>query len=405
MGFFSAFFNSSKDNESEQAKAPAKPVERTRADLEASLSVRYEDIAIEQTSDGCGCREKIYLQRRKANAYEKMQLKQVLDLIESVPAGKALLEETAKKGYNFSFETFDKNCDGCLYAPAKTVMLNPSTHSGIAAMAATAFHELTHAVQNEKTNNLLANGTRLNIADQIKFHRASEAAAWAEEAKFIYQIKDRHPEVLKHAGQVPMYQAFAKEMETSGNVGKAGEAAFKAWYGFRCFQGAYEKQHIANIASHLKTSIFKREDKAFQQSMSSAEVLDKVFVSPELRRGINPEFLTQKETFSISREGAEKLQTLVKNYVAYVPGAKEDFSVGKMFETEKPSVVRKEPEKPKSETAIRFSPDDLPADKAAAFKTERTSSLMTSLTSAGKKQIPGNLFRDGVLKNRIAGRG
>lgn len=416
MSSIFGFFNKSKDKKSEQTKEPAKPAEpvRTREDLETSLSVRYQALGTVQTQDGC--REKIFLERRRANAYERRQLKEVLDVIESVPAGKKILSNAIKNGYKFSFETFDSNCDGCLYAPAKTIMLNPANHASVASMAATTFHELIHALQNEQTDNLLANGARLNIADQIKFHRASEAAAWAEEAKFIYQIKDKYPEVLKHTGHVPMYQAFAKEMETSGDMGKAGEASFKSWYGFRCYQGAYEQEHIANISNHLSLSLAQRDDKILQQSMSAEEVLDKVLVSEEIRRNINPEFLTQKEAFSISREGAEKLQTFVRNYREYLPETKEDRSVGKMFELKRETVIRKEPEKqkseqekPKTETTIRFSPDDMPFDKASAVRTEhpihrpapQKPSLMASLS---KMSVSETAIRTQMMRNRIAER-
>lgn len=323
MGFFSNLFK----------KTPEEPEPpKTRKDLENTLSINELNYVQINTSNGV--LQRAFQQKRMPQEEEKKLLSDVFDLISSVPEGKKLVDDVSAMGFTMHFDAFRGNLDGAMYGQQKHIMLCPCQHSSVAALAATAFHEMTHAVQNERSGNLLGDSSRLIIADQFKFQRAAEAAAWTEEAKFAYQIKDKYPEVLKYVEQFPMYQTFAAEMEKSGDMTKAGEAAFKNWYGYKHYQNSYENQHVSNISYNLTTHRIKEDKKAMRETISSQETLDLVFLSEDVKKNISPEFLTSKEAFSLSKNAVEKMDKEVKNYTSYVWKAQEDKSHHNMYSYE-----------------------------------------------------------------------
>ncbi len=320
MGFFSNLFKKTPETPAE----PEPP--KTRKDLEDSLFVRY--------LTGQGVLQQAFQNDRPPQEEEKKLLSDVFDLISSVPEGKKLVDDVSAMGFTVRFDAFRGNMDGCMFGKQKHIMLCPCQHGSVAALAATAFHEMTHAVQNERSDQLLADSAGLNIADQFKFQRAAEAAAWTEEAKFAYQIKDKHPEVLQHVGHVPMYQAFAGEMEKSGDMAKAGEAAFKSWYGFKHYQNFYENQHVSNISYNLTIHRIREDKKAMRGAISSEDALKYAFISEDVQKNIVPEYLNSREAFSISKEAIEKLDKEVRNYTSYVWKAPEDTSHHNMYSYE-----------------------------------------------------------------------
>lgn len=323
MGFFSNLFK----------KTPEEPEPpKTRKDLENTLSIN--ELNYVQINTGNGPLQQAFEQTRSPQEEEKKLLSDVLDLISSVPEGKKLVDDVSAMGFTIHFDAFHGNTDGCMYGEQKHIMLRPCGHSSVAALAATAFHEMTHAVQNERSGQLLGDSSRLIIADQFKFQRAAEAAAWAEEAKFAYQIKDKHPEVLIHVAHFPMYWAFSDEMEKSGDIGKAGEAAFKKWYGFKHYQNTYEKNHVSNICYNLLHHRLAEDKNAMRETISSQETLDHVFISEDVKKSINPEFLTSKEAFSLSKSAVEKMDKEVYEYTSYVWRRKEDKSHHNMYSYE-----------------------------------------------------------------------
>lgn len=208
-------------------------------------------------------------------------------------------------------------------------MLCPANHSSSAAIAASLYHEMTHAMQNERSGGMLADCSKYNIADQVKFLRTAEASAWMEEAKFAYQIKDRHPEVLRHVGDVPMYKAFSAEMARSNGTAKASEATFKDWYGFKLYQAGYENQHIAIVKNKTLHRLKKQDAKAFRESLSSEDALKFTVVSDNVK--IAPEFLTSPAAFSISEDGMKSFTAISKGYSAKFLNAKKDFSIQSMY--------------------------------------------------------------------------
>ena len=298
---------------------------RTRQDMEASLTVVDGEKRYTVTSRGTLAR--VFKRTRMPKDEERKTLTEVFDLMASVPQGKKLLEEVAQAGYEICFESFKGDCFGSMNGCKKKVMLSTGSHENVAGMAITLFHEMTHAVQNERSNGMLGDDrARYVLADQFKFSRAAEAAACTEEAKFTYQIKDRYPEVEKFAEGFPMYPAFKAEMEKSGDMTKAGKAAFEAWYGFKNYQESYEEDHVQNAVYSLKSDTVSKKNK-LTKTISSEDVLQKVFVSDDIRQSISAEYLTSKEAFSISQDAVRKMDKAV----AALDKKDKDTSMHSMF--------------------------------------------------------------------------
>lgn len=317
MAFFSKLFKTK----------PEQP--RTREEMENSLSVQYkENYTVKMTN---GTLTRAFNKTRPPKEDEKKLLKETFDLIASVPQGKKLLDEVAKGGYEFYFETARGHLNGSMTGATKKIMLCPANFSHASCLATTAFHEMTHALQNEQTNQLLANSYQLNAADQFKFRRAAEAAAWTEEAKFAYQLKEAHPEVEPHVKKFPMYNAFAEEMEKSGDISKAGEAAFKSWYGFKHYQTSYEEAHLSGLTYTVPKMHSEGNRKILSRSISSEEILDRVFLSDDVKKNIQPDFLTSKEAFSISPKTAQKADLIAQRYTS---GKHKDLSIRNMYSYE-----------------------------------------------------------------------
>ena len=325
MAFFSNLFK----------KTPSEPEQpKTRQDLENSLYI--QDVEYLPMRIGTNALQQAFAVKKKREPIEaeKKLLSDVFDLIASVPEGKKLIDDVAAMGFTIHFDAFQGNLDGAMYGDQKHIMLSPRQHSSVAAVAATAFHEMTHAVQNEKSAGMLADGSRVNIADQYQFQRAAEAAAWTEEAKFAYQIKDKHPEVLYHVEKFPMYKAFAQEMEASGDFAKAGEKAFKSWYQYKHYQTAYEKQHTGNICSTLNNCIYQKDSTALRESFSSEDALKAVFISNDINKNISADFLRSPEAFSLSKETVNLLDQQVEKYTDTFRKAQKDTSYRQMYSYE-----------------------------------------------------------------------
>ncbi|MGN1079302.1 MAG: DUF6782 family putative metallopeptidase, partial [Alphaproteobacteria bacterium] len=341
----------------QKEKQPVQKTPKTRADLEDTLFVRYES--------GDNKLKSIFVKTRAPEAKEKRELQEIFDMIEAVPEGKKLITDVATAGYKINFDTFRGASAGTCNPGEKRIMLCPANHANKAAIAASLYHEMTHAMQNERSGDLLKDCSSYNIADQVKLLRAAEASAWMEEAKFAYQIKETHPEILKHVEHVPMYQAFAAEMEKTKDIGKAGEAAFKSWYGYKEYQTGYEDQHISIIKNRTLDRLHNNNSKAFRKSMSSEDVLKQMIISENI--AIKPEFLTTPEAFSISDDAVKSFKAISKGYAAKFWTAVKDTSVDNMYSYETGKLVSS------AETVLKK-------------EEKNNASVMSALTTISKTQ-------------------
>ncbi len=301
---------------------------KNRKDLEETFSIQ-EHYTIHRS-------RATFMREREAGDTERALLNNVLDILESVPAGKKLLQQAAQMDYRVLFDGCTGDACGYENNSRKCIVLNPRMHTSAAGLAATFFHELTHAVQengSEKGRELSAGMSNYRLPDQLKRLRAIEAGAWAGEAEFAYAIKDKYPEILKMVRDYPMFTAYEKEMEASGDPGKAGAAAFKAWYSYDDYKKAYNEDHVDSITFGLNRKISDVKLNALRKELPDAEVLENAVLNPAVRREIAPAFLSSREALSLPKEQREYLQTLGQKYKKSVLLAfKADTSVDRIFE-------------------------------------------------------------------------
>lgn len=301
---------------------------KNRKDMEKSFSIQEHYTIHRSTAT--------FMREREASDTERKLLNDVLDILESVPAGKQLVQQAAQMDFRVLFDGCTGDSCGYENSSLKCVVLNPRLHTSAAGLAATFFHELTHAVQesgSEKGRELSANMGNYRLPDQLKHLRAIEAGAWAGEAEFAYAIKDRHPEILKMVRDYPMFTAYEKEMETSGDPGKAGAAAFKAWYNFDVYKKTYNSDHVKAITLGLNRKISDLKLDALRKELPNAEVLENAVLNPAVRREIAPDFLVSREALSLPKEQRDHLQASAQKYKKGVLIAfKADTSVDRIFE-------------------------------------------------------------------------
>lgn len=378
--FLSSIFK--KGNSPESTALP-----KERKDLETTFSIQEHYTIHRSTAT--------FTREREANDTERTLLNDVLDIIESVPAGKQLVQQAARMDYRILFDGCTGDACGYENSDQKCIVLNPRLHTSAAGLAATFFHELTHAVQengSEKGRELSDNMSRYRIPDQLKRLRAIEAGAWAGEAEFAYALKDKHPEVLKMVRAYPMYRAYEKEMELSGDPGKAGAAAFKTWYSYDDYKKTYNKSHVEMIVSGLNRKLHDVHLDALKKDVPEADLVENAVLNPAVRREIDPAFLVSREALSLPKEQRDFLQTWGKKYKKGVLVAfKADASVDRIFEESSARPL----EPVREESAV------LPA---AARKGK--TSLMSSLTALEKPARPlsaeKTAFRSAAAMKKLA---
>lgn len=304
--------------------------ERTRQETHKS----HDGVIIENVS---------FTAKRLPTAQEQKTLKDVLDVVCEVPEGKKLLDRVAGLGYSFCFENSASNTAGCMYPDDKTIVLNPSgfanggenpqSEFNTAAMAVTLYHEMVHAVQNRQSRDMMTARQQhnFNTTDRIMFNRVCEAAAYTEESRFIHQIIEHHPEIREKSAKTPTYQAFCKEMAVSGDMDKAGEKAFKAWYADPFYQNAYEHIHVENIAAEIKIMAKRKIRSSPMCRIPPERALDHAFVSNGIRDCIPSDFPTSPQAFALSKGAVGYLDRVNGEYAPAVQWARPDTSYRQMY--------------------------------------------------------------------------
>lgn len=283
---------------------------RTRKNIEESLLIDQP-----RTVGTLGV---AFRMRRPPQAEERALLKRTLDILESTELGKNLLAETAEMGYKILMETDTGSRMGGQIAQSKQIILNPPLHTSEASLAATLCHELTHAVQQSrktgKAQEFSEKYDEYSPEGQLKYFRSLEAGAWANEAAFIYEIKDKHPEVLGMARQYPTYNAYEETMAKSGDKGMAAEAAFKKWFeGGTAYKSAYDKVHTEFIIDKIKFNK-GRNKKAMAKEMSNADILD-VSIGCTVAKGkVSESFMNSPEACCIQDQYFESIQNTVEDF-------------------------------------------------------------------------------------------
>lgn len=378
MAFLSHLFNKKK----EQTVKTPEPL-KTRKDFEETLRVSET----QNRPLGGGTLMMAFTQERTPLESEKALLKEVLDIVESSPIGKQLLDQVAALGYTTYFESTLGQNNGSASFQNKSIMLCPGLHTSAASVATTLVHEMVHCVQEDRSGNMFQNITRYKIADQVKYLRAAEAGAWQTEADFAYQIKDRHPEILKDMQKYPMYNAYSAEMDASASREKANAAAFKEWYTFDWYKQTYNQNHLAVITSGISQKISSGDSKSLQKEISNEEILSYAVLTPEQHKELQPAFLNSVAAFSVPEDMAEKITSATEKY-----NSSFLFKSKKTYDSSILGMYLDGTSKPVAENA---APAKIPASAAPA-KTP----LMKQLSSLPKQEKNIPAFQKNILKNK-----
>lgn len=172
---------------------------------------------------------------------------------------------------------------------------------------------------------------RYRIADFYKYDRAVEADAVAFESAFTHELKTVYPPAYQEKAALgfPMLPAYEKELETSGDTGKALEASFKAWYGCAVYRDYYDRGNKEFVDYILNGCTQEKDPTAFQVPISSREILK---VCPNGKQPyVDPGFLETPEAFSIPAGDKADIREKMELYASSVKGASADMSVLRMY--------------------------------------------------------------------------
>lgn len=271
---------------------------------------------MEQKND-IECQAKLRMSLYALRGADHEKFGELLNMAYSAEKGREVMNAVAFKGYKFIYDAMPGLNGSCDY-DNKTVKLD-SFHRQ-AELAPTLIHECTHILQVdrlcEKTGAKEAGSVinALNARDFIKLNRALEADACAHQAAYAYQMKDRDSVLFEKEMETPMTQAYVAEMEKSGDESKAMRASFQAWYGYKKYQNAYEKQFQPQI---LRNAAKREKTGERTVSLSNPDIAG--FCRFQGKPYISPEFFDRAENLAVSREMKDALVATGDKTVAALP--------------------------------------------------------------------------------------
>lgn len=263
------------------------------------------------------CQAKLRMSLYALRGADHEKFGELLNMAYSAEKGREVMNAVAFKGYQFIYDAMPGLNGSCDY-DNKTVKLD-SFHRQ-AELAPTLIHECTHILQVdrlcEKTGAKEAGSVinALNARDFIKLNRALEADACAHQAAYAYQMKDRDSVLFEKEMETPMTQAYVAEMEKSGDESKAMRASFQAWYGYKKYQNAYEKQFQPQI---LRNAAKREKTGERTVSLSNPDIAG--FCRFQGKPYISPEFFDRAENLAVSREMKDALAATGDKTVAALP--------------------------------------------------------------------------------------
>ena len=244
----------------------------------------------------------------------------LLNIAYQFPKGQETMNAVAFQGYSYMYEAMFGVNGACDY-DRKVVRLD--SYRRQMELAPILIHECTHIRQVERINKISGQDKTtdfigsLNAYDFIKLNRALEADACAHQAAFAYQMKDEYPQVFEKEMETPMMRAYVGEMEKSGDETKAMCASFQAWYGYKNYQEAYEKQYVAQIRMNSE-----QKKKDFNSVKKEAAVSNEQLASVCLHNGqpyISAAFFDRAENMAVSDKGKEMMAQTGDKSVAKLP--------------------------------------------------------------------------------------
>lgn len=271
------------------------------------------------------CQAKLRMSLYALRGSDHENFGELLNTAYSAEKGREVMNTVAFRGYKFIYDALP-GLNGVCDFENKVVKLD-SFHRQ-AELAPTLIHECTHVLQVdrlcEKTGAENAGDVinALNARDFIKLNRAFEADACAHQAAYVYQMKDKNPLAFEQEMQTPMTQAYVAEMDKSGDEKKAMQASFQAWYGYKKYQTAYEKQFQFQI---LKNAAKREASGEKTVSLSNRDIAG--FCRFQGETYISPDFFDRAESLSVSPAFKQEIQKTGDPSVAALPVRGEKSSV------------------------------------------------------------------------------
>lgn len=244
----------------------------------------------------------------------------LLNIAYQFPKGQETMNAVAFQGYTYMYQAMFGVNGACDY-DRKVVRLD--SYRRQMELAPILIHECTHIRQVERLNKVSGQDKTtdfigsLNAYDFIKLNRALEADACAHQAAFAYQMKEEYPQVFEKEMETPMMRAYVGEMEKSGDETKAMQASFQAWYGYKNYQEAYEKQYVAQIRMNSE-----QKKKDLNPAKKEAALSNEQLASVCLHNGqpyISAAFFDRAENMAVSDKGKEMMAQTGDKSVAKLP--------------------------------------------------------------------------------------
>ncbi|MBR1946233.1 MAG: hypothetical protein IJ846_08090 [Alphaproteobacteria bacterium] len=222
------------------------------------------------------------------NKNEQLRMTHLINTIaNNSPTGRKILEDAAKAGYSFGFETQPGSYGFCCEED-KVIRLNPMTKD--AKLVATLAHEARHAQQH--INGIESEFCTFDVATELKLRRATEADAQAAAAQTALEIRAAtQSEKIWNAFQrtdsdiamsVEKPSIFKSVESVVENREKNMLAAFKGWFKNWRIIEAYEQGYLyghlmqAGRCSNPEEAKKLFEEKPFDGHKTSAEILQMV---------------------------------------------------------------------------------------------------------------------------------
>ena len=281
------------------------------------------------------CQAKLRMSLYALRGADHEKFGELLNMAYSAEKGREVMNAVAFKGYKFIYDAMPGLNGACDYEH-KTVKLD-SFHRQV-ELAPTLIHECAHILQVdrlcEKTGAKEAGSfiNALNARDFIKLNRAFEADACAHQAAFAYQMKDREPALFEKEMQTPMTQAYAAEMDKSGDEKEAMRASFQAWYGYDYFRDFYDDAHRDEIDFYAQKGKESGRKDLFGKEFPARDVADTCLYKG--KPYVSADMLMSDSAFSVLKKDKAGYMKIAADYAKTV-GVKADESVWAMAERDK----------------------------------------------------------------------
>ena len=275
-----------------------------------------------------GILNKAFVHASGDTAYETEVFESITAPLLKTKQGREAMDSLTELGYRFRF---DADVEAACCPDEKEILMNPFREDSYLAHA--LMHETRHAVQNATLGNTIAKQSegKLCVADSIKLVCAMEADAYAHQAAFVSENKDRLPEVYENYKTTgyPMVRVYEAELKKSGDKRKALSAAFESFYDCKPLCRHYQNSEAVRTKMLAREGV--REDKTgcFSERFPSEKIATTILLY-EGKPYVSADFLDSDKACALTQKEYREIKRAVNNYAAAVSGVKSDTSIDTM---------------------------------------------------------------------------